>query len=188
MLKPLSNKASGMAGTMKRSVIGFCLAFGNMFLAHGIDFALTALFDFLSNFGNIVQMQIPTVILLYALQLALNIVLHFAVLKKQFQPVKERKPLFYFLLTVTVGAVWTGSFFIFKALVLNDIIEVNLWENYPETLLGFLPLILMFTIPLSVIYYALFRKRVGELFYFYTLSISLIATMPIVLVLTFPFD
>lgn len=177
-----------MTSTVKRFVIGFCVAFGNMFLAHGIVFVLTALFDFLSNFGNIVRMQIPTVILFYALQLVLNIVLHFAVLKKQFQPVKEREPLFYFLLTVTAGAVWTGAFLIFKALVWNDIIEVNLWENYPETLLGFLPLILLFTIPLSVIYYTLFRKRVGELFYFYTLGIMLIGTVPIVFILTFPLD
>lgn len=172
-----------MTSAVKRSVIGFCVAFGNMFLAHGLFFVFSVIVHFFWNIE-----QIPIIILLYALQLVLNIVLHFAILKKRFEPVKERNPLFYFLLTVTAGAVWTGAFFIFKALVWNDIIEVNLWDNYPETLLGFLPLILMFTIPLSVIYYTLFKKRVGELYYFYTLSIMLIATMPIVFILTFPFD
>lgn len=172
-----------MASTVKRSVIGFCVAFGNMFLAHGLFFVFYGIVQYFENID-----QIPIMILLYTLQLILNIVLHFTVLKKQFQPVKEREPLFYFLLTVTAGAVWTGAFLIFKALVWNDIIEVNLWENYPETLLGFLPLILLFTIPLSVIYYTLFRKRVGELFYFYTLGIMLIGTVPIVFILTFPLD
>lgn len=167
---------SGMASAVKRAVIGFCVAFGNMFFAHGLFFVLAYLFN--DGFS----------LLFYVLQLVLNIVLYFAVLKKQFQPVKERNPLFYFLLAATAGAVWTGAFFIFKALVWNDIIEVNLWENYPETLLGFLSLILLFIIPLSVIYYAIFRKRVGELYYFYTLGILLVATVPIVLVLTFPFD
>lgn len=147
-----------------------------MFFAHGLFFVLAYLFN--DGFS----------LLFYVLQLILNIVLHFAVLKKRFEPVKERNPLFYLLLAVTAGAVWTGAFFIFKALVWNDIIEVNLWENYPETLFGFLPLILLFTISLSVIYYAIFRKRVGELYYFYTFGIMLAATMPIVLVLTFPFD
>ncbi len=173
---------SDMASTVKRSVIGFCVAFGNMFLAHGLFFVFGVLCDFFRNIE-----QIPIEILLYALQLALNIALHFAVLKKQFQPVKERRPLFYILLAAAAGVVWTGAFFIFMTLVLFDIIEVNLWENYTETLLGFLPLILLFTIPLSVIYYAIFRKRVGELYYFYTLSIMLVATVPMVFVLTFPF-
>ena len=128
-------------------------------------------------------------LLLYVLQLVLNVVLHFTVLKKRFKPVKERNPLFYFLFTLTAGAVWTGAYFIFIKLVEFRIIEVNLLENYPETLLGFLPLIIMFTIPLTVLYYALFRKRVGELYYFYTLSISLIATIPLAVIVTlYPFD
>lgn len=179
-----------MASAVKRSVIGFCVAFGNMFLAHGIVFGLTVLFDFLSNFGNTVRMQIP-VILLYALQLALNIVLYFAVLKKQFEPVKERKPLFYFLLAVTAGAVWTGAYFIFHALLEFNIIEFDLANEaaYTGVLLGFLPMFLIFTVAFSVIYYTLFRKRVGELYYFYTLGISLAATIPAaVLILMYPYD
>lgn len=164
-----------MASAVKRSVIGFCVAFGNMFLAHGLFFVLAYLFNDVLD------------LLFYVLQLILNIVLYFTVLKKQFEPVKERKLLFYFLLAAIAGAVWTGAYFIFMTLAENDIIKVNLWENYPETLLGFLPLILLFIIPLSVIYYAVFRKRVGELYYFYTPSILLVSTMPIVLVLTFPF-
>lgn len=166
---------SAMASAVKRSVIGFCVAFGNMFLAHGLFFVLAYLFNDALD------------LLFYVLQLILNIVLYFTVLKKQFEPVKERKLLFYFLLAAIAGAVWTGAYFIFMTLAENDIIKVNLWENYLETLLGFLPLILLFIIPLSVIYYAVFRKRVGELYYFYTLSILLVSTMPIVLVLTFPF-
>lgn len=166
---------SAMASAVKRSVIGFCVAFGNMFLAHGLFFVLAYLFNDVLD------------LLFYVLQLILNIVLYFTVLKKQFEPVKERKLLFYFLLAAIAGAVWTGAYFIFMTLAENDIIKVNLWENYPETLLGFLPLILLFIIPLSVIYYAVFRKRVGELYYFYTPSILLVSTMPIVLVLTFPF-
>lgn len=166
---------SAMASAVKRSVIGFCVAFGNMFLAHGLFFVLAYLFNDALD------------LLFYVLQLILNIVLYFTVLKKQFEPVKERKLLFYFLLAAIAGAVWTGAYFIFMTLAENDIIKVNLWESYPETLLGFLPLILLFIIPLSVIYYAVFRKRVGELYYFYTLSILLVSTMPIVLVLTFPF-
>lgn len=177
---------SGMASAVKRPVIGFCVAFGIMFLAHGIVFGLTVLFDFLSNFGNTVRMQIP-VILLYALQLALNIVLYFAVLKKRFEPVKDRKPLFYFLLAAIAGAVWTGAYFIFMTLAWFDIIELNVREaNYPEMLLGFLPMFLIFTIAFSVIYYTLFRKRVGELFYFYMLGILLIITIPLVLFLVIP--
>ena len=164
-----------MSSAVKRAVIGYCVAFGNMFFAHGLFFVLAFLFNDGHSF------------VFYVLQLILNIVLHFAVLKKRFEPVKERNPLLYFLLAVTAGAVWAGAFFIFTRLVLNDIIEVNLWENYPETLLGLLPLLLIFTIVFSVIYYTLFRKRVGELYYFYTLSIMLTLTFPIVLILTFPF-
>ena len=173
-----------MSTAVKRAVIGYCVAFGNMFLAHGLFFVLIAI-DVLIN---IEELQMLTLALLYALQLALNIVLHFTVLKKKFQPVKEREPLFYFLFTLTAGAVWTGAFFIYKELVWNDIIEVSLWDNYPETLLGLLPLIAMFTIVFSVIFYTLFRKRVGELYHFYTLSIMLIGTVPIFFVLTFPVD
>ena len=173
-----------MTSTVKRSVIGFCVAFGNMFLAHGLFFVLIAIV-FLTE---IEELQMLSLILLYALQLALNIVLHFTVLKKKFQPVKEREPLFYFLFTLTASAVWTGAFFIYKALVWNDIIDISLWENYPETLLSLLPLLLIFTIVFSVIYYALFRKRVGELYHFYALSIMLIGTVPIVFILTFPLD
>lgn len=165
-----------MSSAVKRAVIGYCVAFGNMFFAHGLFFALAYLFN--DGFS----------MLFYVLQLILNIVLHFAVLKKRFEPVKERNPWLYFLLAVTAGAVWMGALLIFARLFVNDIINVNLWENYPETLLGLLPLLLIFTIALSVIYYTLFRKRVGEMYYFYTLSIMLTVTFPIVLLLTFPFD
>lgn len=166
-----------MTDTVKRSVIGFCVALGNMFFAHGLFFVLAYLFNDGSS------------LLFYVLQLVLNVVLHFTVLKKRFKPVKERNPWLYFLLAVTAGAVWTGAYFIFIKLVEFRIIEVNLLENYPETLLGFLPLIIMFTIPLTVLYYALFRKRVGELYYFYTLSISLTATIPLAVIVTlYPFD
>ena len=111
-----------MSSAVKRAVIGYCVAFGNMFFAHGLFFVLAYLFNDGASF------------LFYVLQLILNIVLHFAVLKKRFEPVKERNPLFYFLLAVTAGAVWTGAFFIFTRLALDDIIDVSLWENYPETL------------------------------------------------------
>ncbi|MCX4356220.1 MAG: hypothetical protein OSJ43_08350 [Oscillospiraceae bacterium] len=164
-----------MTSAVKRSVIGFCVAFGNMFLAHELFFLLTHLFnDALS-------------LLFYVLQLILNIVLYFAVLKKRFEPVKERNPLFYFLLAVTAGAVWTGAFFIFITLARFDIIELNVREaNYPEMLLGFLPMFLIFTIAFSVIYYTFFRKHVGELFHFYTISILLIITIPLVMFLVIP--
>lgn len=165
-----------MSSAVKRAVIGYCVAFGNMFFAHGLFFVLAYLFN--DGFS----------MLFYVLQLILNIVLHFAVLKKRFEPVKERNPWLFFLLAVTAGAVWMGALLIFARLFVNDIINVNLWENYPETLLGLLPLLLIFTIALSVIYYTLFRKRVGEMYYFYTLSIMLTVTFPIVLLLTFPFD
>lgn len=164
-----------MTSAVKRFVIGFCVAFGNMFLAHGLFFI----------FINLIKGADPEFYMLYALQLAVNIVLYFAVLKKQFEPIKERKPLFYFILAAIAGAVWTGAYLIFHALVESNIIELNMGNdaNYPDVLLGFLPLLLMFTIVFSVIYYTLFRKRVGELFYFYTLSISLVATIPIVFVM-----
>ena len=167
-----------MSSAVKRAVIGYCVAFGNMFFAHGLFFVLVYLFNDGAS------------LLFYVLQLILNIVLHFAVLKKRFEPVKERNPWLYFLLAVTAGAVWTGAYFIFIALVSNDIIDNQLfWNSYPEAMLGFLPLILMFTIVFSVIYYTLFRKHVGELFYFYTFSISLVATIPLALIVTlYPFD
>lgn len=160
-----------MTSTVKRAVIGFCVAFGNMFLAHGLFLV----------FIYLIKGQDPEFYMLYSLQLAANIVLYFTVLKKQFEPVKERKPLFYFLLAVIAGAVWTGEYFIFMKLLELHFFELNMGDdaNYPEVLFGFLPLLLMFTIVFSVIYYTLFRKRVGELFYFYTLSISLVATIPI---------
>lgn len=164
-----------MASAVKRSVIGFCIAFGNMFLAHG------AIFGFGSDIGFY---------LLCVLQLAANIVLYFVVLKKQFEFVGERKPLFYFLLAATAGAVWTGAYFIFNKLLEFDIIELDLAEaDYTGVLLGFLPLLLMFTIVFSVIYYTVFRKRVGELYFFNTLGISLTATIPIAfLILMYPYD
>jgi len=168
-----------MAEVVKRSVIGYCVAFGNMFFAHGLFFVLAYLFNDGSSF------------LFYVLQLILNIVLHFAVLKKRFEPVKERNPWLYFLLAAIACAIWTVAYFIFNALLRSDIIEINLGNeaNYPETLLGFLPLILMFVIPVSVIYYVFFRKRVGELYYFYMLSILLVATVPLVVIITlYPFD
>lgn len=167
---------NGMASAVKRSVIGFCVAFGNMFLAH------VAIFGFGSDIGFY---------LLCVLQLAANIVLYFVVLKKQFEPVGERKPLFYFLLAATAGAVWTGAYFIFNALLEFDIIELDMGNEatYPGVLLGFLPLLLMFTIVFSVIYYTVFRKRVGELYFFNTLGISLTATIPIAfLILMYPYD
>lgn len=171
-----------MTSTVKRFVIGFCVAFGNMFLAHGLFFV----------FIYLIKGHDPEFYMLYALQLAANIVLYFTVLKKQFQPVKERKPLFYFLLAAIAGAVWTGAYFIFNALLENNIIELYIIgddSNYPEVLLGFLPMLLMFTIVFSVIYYTLFRKRVGELFYFYALSIMLVVTVPMsVLLLLYPYD
>lgn len=174
---------SGMSSAVKRAVIGYCVAFGNMFLAHGLFLLFIYLIKGSSN---------PEFFGLYALQLAANIVLHFTVLKKQFQPVKERKPLFYFLLAAIAGAVWTGAYFIFNALLENNIIELYIIgddSNYPEVLLGFLPMLLMITIVFSVIYYTLFRKRVGELFYFYTLGIMLVGTVPMsVLLLLYPFD
>ena len=173
-----------MSSAVKRAVIGFCVAFGNMFFAHGLFFVFAAIVVLI----NIEELQMLTIALLYALQLALNIVLYFMVLKKKFQPVKEREPLFYFLFTLTAGAIWTGALFIFARLFVNDVIDFNLWDNYPETLLGLLPLIAMFTIMFSVIYYTLFRKRVGELYHFYTLGIMLIGTVPIVFLLTFPLD
>ena len=180
---------SGRASAMKRSVIGFCVAFGNMFLAHGLFFVFYVIVQFFMDIDMDIE-QIPIMILLYALQLALNIVLHFTVLKKQFQPVKEREPLFYFLLTVTAGVVWTGAYFIFNALFEYDIIDSRLFGNsYLEMMLGFQPLLMMFTIAFSVIYYTRFRKRVGELFYFYTFSIMLIGTVPMpVLLFLPPFD
>lgn len=169
-----------MSSTVKRAAIGYCVAFGNMFFAHGLFFVLAYLFNDGSS------------LLFYVLQLVLNIVLHFTVLKKQFQPVKESKPLYYFLLTVTAVAVWTGAYFIFNALLENNIIELYIIgddSNYPEVLLGFLPMLLIFTIVFSVIYYTLFRKRVGELFYFYTLGIMLAGTVPMSLILLlYPFD
>lgn len=167
-----------MSSTVKRAAIGYCVAFGNMFFAHGLFFVLAYLFNDGSS------------LLFYVLQLVLNIVLHFTVLKKQFQPVKESKPLYYFLLTVTAVAVWTGAYFIFYALLEYDIIDNQLfWNSYPEAMLGFLPLLLIFTIVFSVIYYTLFRKRVGELFYFYTLGIMLAGTVPMsFILLLYPFD
>ncbi len=70
--------------TVKRAVIGYCIAFGNMFLVHGLFFVSLALIFFHPS------EEIPVVILVYALQLAANIALYFTVLKKQFKPPEKK--------------------------------------------------------------------------------------------------
>ncbi len=164
---------------VKRAVIGYCIAFGNMFLAHGLFFVSLALIIFFHP-----SEEIPVVILVYALQLAANIALYFTVLKKMFKPPEKKTPPLYFLLAITAAAVWVIAFNIF--LLLYDVIGVDIMNSYPEALLGFLPLFLIFTVLFSVIYYTLFRKRVGELFCFYTVGIMLAVTIPAVLVLLVP--
>ncbi len=80
--------------------------------------------------------------------------------------------------------VWVIAVNIF--LLLYYIIDVNINNSYHETLLRFLPLFLIFTILFSVIYYTLFRKRVGELFFFYTLSIVLVVAIPAGIIMLSP--
>lgn len=151
-------------------LIDFAIVIGNIFLSHGLWFVCIQLIGFPEQL---------ILIVLCAVQIAINVVLYKTLLKRFFKPADNKKPALYYVLPVIGCALGIGSFqlFFYKLWDLLDLLPEN--DSYLEYLKCYLPLTLLALILLAVIYRLFFHKYVGEGYCVYLLSIFGVAIAPV---------
>lgn len=161
---------------IKRLLIKFGIVIGNIFLSYGLFFVWMGLCYLCRGLGDIFRgYQQFLLIVVCAVQIAVNVILYKKLLKRHFKPVEKRKTALYFLMPVIGCAFWIGSF------ALSTLLDLELWEDSPYIgyLIFFLPTLLLALIPLAVVYRIFFRKNVSEANCTYLLSVLGIAIIPV---------
>lgn len=164
---------------LKHLLIDFTIVFGNIFLSHGMIWLGNNVIDFLHGIAmDPIKMDHLTILLMFALQISINILLYKTLLKKFFCSPNKKKPVFYLLLPITPYVIWTVVFQVsFLAGYMFSI------ETYLQLLISFMPLIPITLIPLVIAYCLCLYKYVGEAYYIYTLSFFGVTVIPITILL-----
>lgn len=156
---------------LKHLTIDLVIVFGNTFLSYGLLFLWYIVVVLLQY-----EMQHLTLLLMCALQIAINILLYKTLLKKFYGPAEQKKPAFYLLLPILTAAVWVGVFKLLEAVGYGFELDI---DYYLWALISFMPLNLFTLLPPAIAYCLYFRKRVGEAYFVYMLSVFGVAIFPV---------
>ncbi len=160
---------------LKYLLIDFAAAIGNMLLSHGVIWLGNNMIMFLQGIvKNSIGMEHLTILLMFALQISINILLYKTLLKKIYSPPEQKNPLLYLLLPIIAIAIWICVFKLLLAIGYEFY-----FETYLGMLLSLLPLFLLVLFLVSIVYNLFLKKYVGEAYYVYILSILCIITVPI---------
>lgn len=158
---------------LKHLLIDFAIVFGNIFLSHGAIWLGYNVIIFLQ-----IKMEHLMILLMFALQISINILLYKTLFKKFFSFAEQKKLVFYLLLPITPYVIWAVVFRVsFLAGYTFSI------ETYLQLLISFMPLIPITLIPLVIAYCLCLYKYVGEAYYVYTLSFFGVTVIPITILL-----
>ena len=164
---------------LKQLLLDFAIVFGNIFLSHGMIWLGNNVIMFLQRVvRNPIGMEWLTFLLMFALQISINILLYKTLLKKFFSSAEQKKPVLYWLLPITPYVIWAVAFRSSYSAGYTFSIE-----TYLQILISFMPLILITLIPLVIAYCLCLYKYVGEAYYVYMLSFFGITVIPITILL-----
>lgn len=162
---------------LKHLTIDLIIVFGNTFLSYGLLFLWYIVVVLLQY-----EMQHLTLLLMCALQIAINILLYKTLLKKFYEPAEQKNPVLYLLLPIVTAALGVGMFRLLDAVGYE--FDLNIYY-YLRALINYLPVVLLTLLPPLIAYRLCFKKRVGEAYSVYTLSIFGVAMFPITILLCY---
>ncbi|MDE6030285.1 MAG: hypothetical protein K2G32_01525 [Oscillospiraceae bacterium] len=162
---------------LKHLTIDLVIVFGNTFLSYGLLFLWYIVVVLLQY-----EMQHLTLLLMCALQIAINILLYKTLLKKFYEPAEHKNPVLYLLLPIVTAAVGVGAFKLLD--IVGYEFDLNI-DYYLRALINYLPVVLLTLLPPLIAYRLCFKKSVGEAYCVNMLSVFGVAMFPITILLCY---
>lgn len=166
-----------MKNVLKHLSVDLAVVLGNTFLSYFMIWFWYILIILLQKINmGFDTMQHITLLFVCALQIAINILLYKTLLKKFFEPAERRNLFLYLALPIAVAVLWVGMFRLLDAVDYD--FDCNL-DPYLGTLISFLPLVLLTLLLPLVVYRLGLKKRVGEAYCVYVLSVFGVLITPL---------
>lgn len=164
-----------MKTALKHLSVDLAVVLGNTFLSYLMIPLWYILVVFFQSIGSSDIMQFITLFFVCALQISINILLYKMLLKKFYEPAEHKNPFLYLLLPMAIAVLWVCMLRLLDAVGYD--FDFNL-DPYLWTLISFLPVVLLTLLPPLNIYRLGFKKRVGEMYCVYVLSIFGVLMFP----------
>lgn len=165
-----------MKKALKNLSVDLAVVLGNTFLSYFMIWFWYILVVFFQSIGSSDIMQFITLFGVCALQISINILLYKTLLKKFFESAERKNPFLYLALPIAVAVLWVGMFRLLDAVDYD--FDCNL-DPYLGTLISFLPIVLLTLLPPLVVYRLGLKKRVGEAYCVYVLSVFGVLITPL---------